>query len=186
MPPDAGVQPRVQLRLSHTIKPNCGVINDLQVLDRAFVLKWFEEDVKMRIKNVSLDLNASTVVGLADLAEDEVLGTVLPAEILLDNVSVHMIEDRPPCNITSPGPVPIDVHLTKMLVKRSSTNVITIECPSTGVEHSVGNTMSKSDKSQIYQLKFENEELRRRLMVSDRVTEENYRLRKSLEEMEVE
>lgn len=53
----------------------------------------------------------STVIGLSDLAEDEIISKPLPMEILLDNLKITMIEDRPPVNITSPGKTIINLNI---------------------------------------------------------------------------
>lgn len=52
---------------------------------------------------MSLALSMSTVIGLSDLSEDEVISKPMPMEVLLKNIKLTLIEDRPPVNITSPG-----------------------------------------------------------------------------------
>lgn len=94
----------------------------------------------------------SSVIGLVDLAEDEIIGKPLPAEvsalnslfglivlkihilciklllqILLENVRLHLVEDRPPVNVTSPGTQPIDLSIGCMRIIRDSTGVINLQ-----------------------------------------------------------
>ena len=52
--------------------------------------------VHVKIKDLDLNLSMSTVIGLGDLAEDEVIPAPIPMDIELDNVRLNLIEDRPP------------------------------------------------------------------------------------------
>lgn len=81
VPFDAGVHPKVKLRLNHQLKQNCGFIKDSTLVDRSLVLKWFENTVNVRLQNVNLTINASTLTGLTDLIEDEVYPTPLPVTV---------------------------------------------------------------------------------------------------------
>lgn len=69
----------------------------------------------------------STVTGLSDLAEDEIISTPLPMEILLENLKITLIEDRPPINITSPGSVPINLQIGNMHVTRNEMGIFEIQ-----------------------------------------------------------
>lgn len=69
----------------------------------------------------------STVIGLNDLAEDEIISKPLPMEVLLSGVRVNIMEDRPPVNITSPGPVPIHLAIGKMRIKRDRSGTFQIQ-----------------------------------------------------------
>lgn len=69
----------------------------------------------------------STVIGLSDLAEDEIISKPLPMEILLENLKLTLIEDRPPVNITSPGSVPINLQIGRMCIKRNELGVFEIQ-----------------------------------------------------------
>lgn len=79
------------------------------------------------MKDLTLDLSMSTVIGLNDLAEDEIISKPLPMEVLLSNVRVNIMEDRPPVNITSPGPVPIHLQIGKMRIKRDRSGTFQIQ-----------------------------------------------------------
>lgn len=69
----------------------------------------------------------STVTGLSDLAEDEIIAKPLPMEILLENLKITLIEDRPPINITSPGSVPINLQIGNMHVTRNELGIFEIQ-----------------------------------------------------------
>lgn len=47
-------------------------------------------------------------------------------QLTLENVQLHLIEDRPPVNITSPGPVPIHLDITNMFIVRTEDGVFRI------------------------------------------------------------
>lgn len=42
---------------------------------------WFSHNVEIRVKDLILDLSMSTVVGIGDLAEDEIIAKPLPLEV---------------------------------------------------------------------------------------------------------
>lgn len=69
----------------------------------------------------------STVIGLNDLAEDEIISKPLPLELLLDRLKINLIEDRPPVNITSPGPVPMNLEIGKMRIRRNDCGIFEIQ-----------------------------------------------------------
>lgn len=69
----------------------------------------------------------STVIGLSDLAEDEIISKPLPMEILLENLKITLIEDRPPVNITSPGSIPINLQIGHMRIKRNEMGIFEIQ-----------------------------------------------------------
>ncbi|KAJ6647453.1 UHRF1-binding protein 1-like [Pseudolycoriella hygida] len=116
--------PCVQLRLDELLTPpeNVG-----KITDKKSVLRWFSHNVEIRIKDLTLDLSMSTVVGIGDLVEDEIIAKPLPLEILLENLKVHLMEDRPPVNITSPGPVPMNLNICKMRMTRDETGTFKIQ-----------------------------------------------------------
>lgn len=69
----------------------------------------------------------STVIGLNDLIEDEILPKPLPTDIHLSGVKLRLIEDRPSVNITSPGPVPIELQIGKMFIHRNDAGVLEVQ-----------------------------------------------------------
>lgn len=91
------------------------------------MFSWFSHKVDVRVKDLTLDLSMSTIIGLADLAEDEIISKPLPMEVLVSNVKVNIMEDRPPVNITSPGPVPIHLKVGRMRIKRDRNGTFQIQ-----------------------------------------------------------
>lgn len=90
----------VQLRLDELLTPpdNLGKIVDKKSVLRfvhlvaASILRpikqfkfnrnrWFSHNVEVRVKDLTLDLSMSTVVGMGDLAEDEIISQPLPLEV---------------------------------------------------------------------------------------------------------
>lgn len=69
----------------------------------------------------------STVIGLNDLAEDEIISRPLPMNLFLNNLKMTLIEDRPPVNITSPGAVPINLQIGQMHIKRNEMGIFEIQ-----------------------------------------------------------
>lgn len=47
-------------------------------------------------------------------------------KIKVERVGLRLTEDRVPANITSPGPIPTEVWLPKLLVKRNPDGVFTL------------------------------------------------------------
>lgn len=54
-----------------------------------------------------------------------------------------MIEDRPPVNITSPGPIPLDLNITHMFITREDDGIFNI-IPNKPMSHSESIVSSKS------------------------------------------
>lgn len=48
-------------------------------------------------------------------------------QIYLENIALRLNEDRPPNNITSPGPIPIDLNVSKLRIARDTSGVFHIE-----------------------------------------------------------
>lgn len=48
-------------------------------------------------------------------------------QIYLESISLRLNEDRPPNNITSPGPIPIDLNIAKLKIVRDANGVFHIE-----------------------------------------------------------
>ncbi|KAI8118593.1 UHRF1-binding protein 1-like [Lucilia cuprina] len=117
--------PCIRLRLEETIKPPKDATH---VGDKKVIQNWVSHHADIRVSDISLDLSMSTVIGLADLAEDEVISSnILPLNVTVENVRINLIEDRPPVNITSPGPVPINLAIGRMHLKRDKTGLLHIQ-----------------------------------------------------------
>lgn len=98
------------------------------IVDTKSVQSFFERQLNIKVTDFKLpSIQMSTVIGLADLAEDELITPPIPMNVDLENIKINIIEDRPPVNITSPGPQPIDVVIGKMNVVRDALGVFQIQ-----------------------------------------------------------
>jgi hypothetical protein len=50
-------------------------------------------------------------------------------QMRLDNIKLCLNEDRPSGNITSPGPVPINLEVSELIISRGSDGIFHIEPP---------------------------------------------------------
>lgn len=147
-------------------------------LDRKTILSWFQRKLNIRVKDLSMAMSMSTATGLSDLAEDEVLPIPIPMEIDLENVKIHLNEDRPPVNITSPGPVPIDLSIGQMRITRDAAGIFYIQpkvVESTGMNHVPHETHAPEKDKELLalhvvmqQLKIDNESLRKQMATIER------------------
>lgn len=122
----------------------------------------------------------STVIGLNDLIEDEILPKPLPADILLNGVKLRLIEDRPSVNITSPGPVPIEMQIGKMHIHRNDAGIFEIQPLDDELPKYESLAPRKERDREIktlqlvmQQLKLDNDSLKRKLMSAEKSTEVN-------------
>lgn len=74
VPMDATGQPRARIRLNHTVNPG-------KIVDRSSFKEWCKDYMEIKVNDLSLDLSMSTVTGLADLVEDEVIPQPLPMQV---------------------------------------------------------------------------------------------------------
>lgn len=148
-----------------------------------------KEILEGQIRDLKINLSMSTALGLAEFIEDEIIVPPMPLEILLENVKVHLIEDRPTRSISSPGPQPLDVALTTLRVSRDTAGVVQLGPPVPGSaartapvtpETPTVDVLGKMEK-----LSKENEELKRRLITLARIAEDNRDLRAKVEEASV-
>ncbi|XP_071525078.1 bridge-like lipid transfer protein family member 3B isoform X2 [Panulirus ornatus] len=79
-----------------------------------------------QVADLNMSLLMSTITGLIDLIEDEIIPQPLQMEVLVERVGLQLMEDRIPANITSPGSVPTQVWLPKLVVKRDSDGIFTL------------------------------------------------------------
>lgn len=144
----------------------------------------------MRCKELSLALSMSTVIGLSDLAEDEVIAKPLPMDVLLENLKLTLIEDRPPVNITSPGAIPINLQIGHMRIKRNEMGIFEIQpndITNDGIQFnsnaivSIDVEKNKRDRDRelislqlvMQQLKIDNDSLKKQLNVLEQSSEAN-------------
>lgn len=154
----------------------------------AFVCSWFKRKLNVEVKNINLQLSMSTVVGLGDLAEDEVIPTPIPMEVMVENVRINLIEDRPPVNITSPGSLPVNLAIGRMFIARDAAGVFYLQPQGEGatkMERSPSIPISKREESMkkerdrevfslklvMEQLKLDNDLLRKQMSSNDKVAE---------------
>lgn len=101
-------------------------------------------------------------------------------QILLENLKIHLMEDRPPVNITSPGPVPINLNICKMRITRDDTGTFQIQPDShneTDSDSVVTTMVPRKDRELLsmqlvmQQLKLDNDILRKKLAVQEKSSE---------------
>ncbi|XP_076665123.1 bridge-like lipid transfer protein family member 3B isoform X3 [Andrena cerasifolii] len=172
---------------------------NIDLHNKQSVLDLFEDKVDVKVTDVTMALSMSSVTGLADLFEDEIIPKPIPLEIYLESISLRLNEDRPPNNITSPGPIPIDLNISKLRIARDAGGVFHIEpvVNKLNTSHSL-TTLSNNDnqkdqnidhemelsilRQSSKQLKSDNEVLRRRLDALEKLSEENAKLMRMKEE----
>lgn len=157
--------------------------DSLSITDKKSIQSWFKRRLNVEVKNINLQMSMSTVVGLGDLAEDEVIPTPIPMEVLLENVKVNLIEDRPPVNITSPGTLPMNLAIGRMFVTRDAAGVFYLQPMEKTAEGSSHKTADNVDSSKdrnrevltlqlvMQQLKLDNNQLRKQLTSSEMLAE---------------
>merc|ERR1711881_811600 len=83
--------------------------------------------VDVKVQNLPLQFYLSTLDGLADLFEDEIIPTPVPMKVQLENLALHLVEDRPSANITSPGSLPIDVAIPALMTTRDRSGLFSVQ-----------------------------------------------------------
>ncbi|XP_028134845.2 UHRF1-binding protein 1-like [Diabrotica virgifera virgifera] len=184
-PPSDFTSPKVKLRLDHNLMVSKDSLSETDLTNRDSFAKLFSDLITIQVKDLMLNLNMSTVTGLADLVEDEVMPIPFPIKMTVDNVKVHLNEDRPPVNITSPGPIPIDLNVTHMYITRTEDGVFNLFPCSKSKTNSTNGQSSKKELAKVDSVSLNNEDLRR-LMTFERISEENRLLRKTKEESDKE
>lgn len=144
---------------------------------------WSQPKVNIKVEDVNLKLDMTTLIGLTDLAEDEVVRPPLPVEILLRNIRLHVNDDRPATNITSPGPQPINLVLGELKVLRDKTGQLNVQpaIDSFFREEATTNSSRQCDREKeimslsliLKQLKLDNESLKKQIVLSDKQIERN-------------
>ncbi|KAH8263538.1 hypothetical protein KR044_010264, partial [Drosophila immigrans] len=187
--------PCIRLRLEETLNMPKEIEG---IIDRKRIQSWFTHHAEIRVKDISLDLSMSTVIGLGDLAEDEIISPPMPVTINLENVRISLMEDRPPVNITSPGPVPINLCIGRLHLERDHNGQLQIQPIDTNLsaeqQQSLGagglfGAPRERDRELLsmqlvmQQMKLDNEQLRKQL-VDSKVNTDNYR-QKTKQETEV-
>lgn len=81
---DATGHPRARIRLNHTVNPG-------KIVDRSSFKEWCEDHMEIKVNDLRLDLNMSTVTGLADLVEDEVIPQPFPMQVSCQCTTMSLI-----------------------------------------------------------------------------------------------
>ncbi|XP_031623665.1 UHRF1-binding protein 1-like isoform X3 [Contarinia nasturtii] len=178
--------PCIRLRLDDELNVPATVAKDFIVKDKKEVLGWFDHKLEVRCKELSMALSMSTVIGLSDLAEDEVIAKPLPMDVLLENLKLTLIEDRPPVNITSPGAIPINLQIGQMRIKRNEMGIFEIQ-PNDGTQINsnaivpIDGEKNKRERDRelislqlvMQQLKIDNNSLKKQLNLLEQSSEAN-------------
>lgn len=153
-----------------------------------FCCSWYNHKLEVHCKDLALALSMSTVTGLSDLAEDEIIAKPLPMEIMLENLKITLIEDRPPINITSPGSVPINLQIGNMHITRNELGIFEIQPTDSDGNHDQSNTLhpmanekNKRERDRelislqliMQQLKLDNDTLKKQLNSMEQTSEVN-------------
>nr|XP_016941639.1 UHRF1-binding protein 1-like isoform X5 [Drosophila suzukii] len=177
--------PCIRLRLEETLNMPKEIEG---IIDRKRIQSWITHHAEIRVKDINLDLSMSTVIGLGDLAEDEVISPPMPVTVNLENVRINLLEDRPPVNITSPGPVPINLCIGRMRLERDQSGLLNIQPIDTNMSatqhQALGSALFGAPRERdrellsmqlvMQQMKLDNDQLRRQL-VDSKVNTESYR-----------
>lgn len=139
----------------------------------------------------------STVIGLGDLVEDEIIPIPIPMIVDVENIRLTLVEDRPPVNITSPGSNPINLDIGKMKITRDEIGIFHIQPVSDSSsssnkndrqlvsEDSFGQDLTENTQRRerdrellslqlvMQQLKFDNENMKKTLGSLERNSENN-------------
>jgi hypothetical protein len=150
-------------------------------LEKSAIASLQTRFLTVRVNDLKLpSLHMSSIIGLTDLIEDEVITVPVPMDVDLENLKIHIIEDRPPVNITSPGPQPIDVDIGKMKVTRDLSGVFHIQpivqgdIKTRNFEHTERRDKNREFLSLqlvLQQLKIDNEMMKKQIVQSERVNE---------------
>jgi hypothetical protein len=156
------------------------------IVDKKSVANFFQRNLNVKVTDFKLpSIQMSTVIGLADLAEDEIITPPIPMNVDLENIKINVIEDRPPVNITSPGSQPINVSIGRMKVVRDLAGVFQIQPIEVSTVENISDgddvTWQKKEKDRevlsmqlvMQQLKIDNEQLRRQVATADKNMEVN-------------
>ncbi|XP_064535125.1 bridge-like lipid transfer protein family member 3A isoform X1 [Drosophila montana] len=177
--------PCIRLRLEETLNMPKEIEG---IIDRKRIQSWFTHHAEIHVKDINIDLSMSTVIGLGDLAEDEIISSPMPLTINLENVRINLLEDRPPVNITSPGAVPINLCIGRMRLERDKSgqiNIQPIDTNMTSEQHQALGSVFRglprerdrellSMQLVMQQMKLDNEHMRKQL-VDSKINTDNYR-----------
>lgn len=88
IPANSNTSISVKLRLDHDLElSSISTIKDMNMTDKIGLRKLFKDTLNIQVNDVDLVLNMSTVTGLADLAEDEIIPIQIPMQVKYQNDS---------------------------------------------------------------------------------------------------
>ncbi|KAL7045426.1 hypothetical protein ACKWTF_002228 [Chironomus riparius] len=173
--------------LALRFEENLNLPDDLgSTVDKKLIPTFFQRQVNLKVTDFKLpSIQMSTIIGLADLTEDEIITPPFPVNIELENVRINIIEDRPPVNITSPStPQPINLVIGKMKIVRDSSGVLQIQPVSSNndfINENIGDDITSLKRERdreilsiqliMQQIKIENDQLRRQLLTAEKNVE---------------
>lgn len=172
-PYNAEATPCIALRFEEKLN----LPEDLMVVDKKDVSSFFDRNLNIKVTEFKLpSVQMSTLIGLADLAEDELITPPIPMNVDLENIKINIIEDRPPVNITSPGPQPINLAIGRMKVTRDTSGVFQIQ----PIEKSNENCESTNDDDFAWQKKERDREILSIQLVMQQLKLDNDQLRRQV------
>lgn len=98
-------------------------------------------------------------------------------QVLIENLKLHLIEDRPTRSISSPPPQPLDLNLSTIKLSRDSSGVVHLGPPTIDEPSPETTSPQQSIADEVQRLNEENEELKKRLATLNRIAEDNRELR---------
>lgn len=135
---------------------------------------WFEDLLTVHVANTRLALSTTTLAGLADLVEDELISPPLPVQMTVENVRLRISDEhQTTSNITCPGSIPTEVCVSELRLTRGADGVVHV-APSPSTPHQSAATDA--------QLVSENDQLRRRLAALEKLNDQNHYMRRCEEE----
>lgn len=155
-------------------------------IDKNMLASFFSRNLNIKVNDLKLSsILMSTLIGLADLTEDEIVTPPIPMNVDLENVKINILEDRPPVNITSPQcPQPINLEIGKMKIVRDASGVFQIQPVLSDVyDENIGEDIALHKKERdrellsmqliMHQMKTDDDQMRRQLMIAERNVEVN-------------
>ncbi|XP_055899338.1 bridge-like lipid transfer protein family member 3A isoform X3 [Biomphalaria glabrata] len=76
--------------------------------------------------DLSLQFKMSGLICLSDFSEDEKLPEALPISVEVRDLLLVLEEDRPPANVTSPGSLPVNLHIKQLSIERGKDGIFYI------------------------------------------------------------
>ncbi|CAO1340850.1 unnamed protein product [Diamesa hyperborea] len=149
------------------------------ILDRNEILNYFTRNLNVKVTDLKMNLQMSTIIGMGDLAEDEIIQPPIPMDVDLQNITINIIEDRPPVNITSPGVPPINLAIGRMKVTRDLSGVFHLQPSDMSTEQGPEN-VNVTQEDLNWQKKERDREMLSMQLVMQQLKMDNDGLRKSV------